>query len=189
MINNLYPSDSVFCYVCSLVAISGHLVAFQLISHPTSASTKTKKQSGQSRVGKIGPSCLPRLPIRTKDSLHIAHRHCQRYNRCTYCCLLTSLHLTSLCSFTAILYNYRIVGICIHTPPFILKVVVFQFLCKQIWKFLGKKQDQNKDSKVISSTKVCSEHFEDEDCKSVVDSQTRRLKDGSVLHDLPLFLW
>lgn len=39
--------------------------------------------------------------------------------------------------------------------------------------------DQNEDLGVISSTKVHSEHFEDEDCKSVVDSQTMRLKDGS----------
>ena len=41
-------------------------------------------QRQQSWVGKIGSSCPLRLPIRTQDSLHIAHMHCQQYDKCIH---------------------------------------------------------------------------------------------------------
>ena len=58
-------------------------------------------------------------------------------------------------------------------------MVVFQFLLKQIRNLDKKKKDQNKYLRV-SSTKVCSQHFEDNDFKFVY-SRTRRLRDGTCL--------
>lgn len=43
----------------------------------------------------------------------------------------------------------------------------------------------NKNFKVASSTKVCSEHFEDDDFE-FVDRRAKRLKDGACLSQ---FLW
>ena len=58
---------------------------------------------------------------------------------------------------------------------FLNVVVVFQFLLKQIRN--SDKKDQSKYLRV-SSTKVCSQHFQDNDFKFVY-SRTRRLRDGT----------
>ena len=40
-----------------------------------------RDQCGQSRVGKMGPSCPLGQPIRTHDSLHLARGHCELCNK------------------------------------------------------------------------------------------------------------
>ena len=54
-------------------------------------------------------------------------------------------------------------------------VVVFQFLLKQIWNFRFKKI-QNKCLSVTPSTKLCSEHFEDNDFEFVDDSRVMNIR-------------
>ena len=68
-------------------------------------------QRGQSWVGKIGSSCPLRLPIRTQDSLHIAHMHCQQYDKCIH----LVMEYYHACTYTWHLFHSK--HLCSHTHP------------------------------------------------------------------------